>query len=316
MSTNGPDPRIATPATAAAGQGPAQRLAVATIAVALAVMGLKFAGYWVSGSIAILSDALESTVNVVTGVIALAAIRIASRPADRRHPFGHDKAEYFSAVLEAALIIVAAVLIFREVMDAIASPRALSPPGRGLALTALAAVLNAGWAVLLIQQGRRHASPALIASGWHIMTDVATSVGVIVGLWLAWTSGWPLLDPLLAGAVGVNILWAGWVIMRGSASSLMDEAVPAGEAQEILAAIRANGRGALQVHDLRTRRAGRVTFIEFHLVVPGAMSVETSHEICDRIEAVLEARFGDARVLIHVEPDGKVESRGATSIPM
>jgi cation diffusion facilitator family transporter len=293
-----------------------QWLAAATIAIAIGVTVLKFGGYWTTGSIAILSDTLESTVNVVTAFIALAAVRIASRPADKRHPFGHDKAEYFSAVFEATLIIVAAVMIFREVIDALMTPRLLEPPSMGLFLTGVAALANAAWAGLLIWQGRARASAALVASGWHIMTDVATSIGVIVGLTVAWITGRAWLDPLIAGVVGLNILWAGWVIMRRSASSLMDEAVPAGEAEEILAAIRDNGRGALQVHDLRTRRAGRVTFIEFHLVVPGTMTVETSHGICDRIEAALEERFGDARVLIHVEPDGKVESRGSTSIPV
>ena len=288
-----------------------ERLAVASIAVAILVMAIKYAAYLATGSVALYSDALESIVNVVTAVAALVAIRVSSRPADRHHQFGHHKAEYFSAVLEGALIIVAALLILREAGAALLSPRQIEQPLAGMLINGAATALNAGWAWALIRRGRSLRSPALIADGWHLMSDVATSVGVLAGLALATLSGWSILDPLLAAAVAVHILWIGWGIIRGSASSLMDEAVNSEVAAEIRRIISGNADGALQVHDIRTRIAGRATFIEFHLVVPGGMTVEAAHAICDRIEGGLERAIEGAQVLIHVEPEDKAKAKGA-----
>lgn len=287
------------------------RIAYVSIAVALVVVTIKYLAYLRTGSVALYSDALESIVNVITAAAALIAVRVGSRPADRDHQFGHHKAEYFSAVLESALIIVAALLILNEAVGALRDPRPLSQPLEGIAINAVATVINAGWSWFLITRGRLWRSPALVADGWHLFSDVATSVGVLVGLLLATVTGLALLDPLLAAAVALHILWIGWRLMRGSASGLMDEAVAQDVAAEIRRVIADNAVGALQMHDLRTRVAGRVTFIEFHLVVPGGMTVATSHEIYDRLEAALERAIEGAEVVIHVEPESEAKARGA-----
>lgn len=284
--------------------------ALASIAIAAIVTGLKFLAYWWTGSAALYSDALESIVNLVTAVVALYAIHVASQPADRRHQFGHHKAEYFSAVVEGALIIVAALLILREAYDAFVTPRTLHDLGAGLGLNAVATVINAGWCAFLIRWGRRQRSPALVADGWHLLTDVFTSVGVLIGLGLAHVTGWQVLDPLLAALVALNILWAGWRLVRESVSGLMDEAVTSEVARRIREVIASNAEGAIEAHDVKTRTAGRVTFIEFHLVVPGDMTVARSHRICDRLEAALIEAVHGAEVLIHVEPEEEAKQTG------
>lgn len=285
-----------------------QMIGAASIAVALAVMGLKYAAYLVTGSVALLSDALESIVNLVAALAALFAIRYGARPADKEHPFGHHKAEYFSAVLEGALIIVAALLIFREAYDAVLSPRSLDALGFGMGLSAAATALNGGWSAFLIRRGRALRSPALVADGWHLFTDVLTSFGVIAGLFLAKLTGVALLDPLLAIAVAVYILWSGSKIALSSLSGLLDEAADADIQARIKAAIKESGDGALEAHGVRTRTAGPVVFIEFHLVVPGTMTVNEAHAICDRLEAALEAEIEGSDVVIHVEPEYKAEA--------
>ena len=287
--------------------------AIASIAVAVVVLALKYLAYWVTGSVALYSDALESIVNLITALVALYAIHVSAQPADRRHQFGHHKAEYFSAVLEGVLIVVAALLIFREAYDAFLHPRALSEPLRGLAINGLATAVNAGWSYFLLTWGRRQRSPALVGDGWHLLTDVATSVGVIIGLLLAMLTGWQLLDPALAALVAANILWAGWRLVRESVSGLMDEAVTGEVARHIRQVISDNAQGAIEAHDVKTRTAGPVTFIEFHLVVPGGMTVAASHLICDRIEEALRTAVHGAQVLIHVEPE---EEAKATGVPV
>ena len=284
--------------------------ALVSIAVAAIVMGLKYLAYWRTGSAALYSDALESIVNLVTATVALYAIHIAFQPADRQHQFGHHKAEYFSAVIEGVLIVVAALLILHEAYDAFVRPRTLNDLAAGLGLNAIATGINAGWCAFLMRWGRRQRSPALVADGWHLLTDVFTSIGVLVGLGLATVTGWQFLDPLLAALVALNILWAGWRLVRESVSGLMDEAVTAEVARSIRAVIAANAEGAIEAHDVKTRTAGRVTFIEFHLVVPGNMTVATSHQICNRLEAALVEAVHGAEVLIHVEPEEEAKQTG------
>lgn len=296
------------------GDGSVGRTAIVTIVVAFLVMGLKYVAYLKTGSAALYSDALESIVNVVTGVAALIAVRISAMPPDRKHPFGHHKAEFFSAVLEGALIVVAAVLIFQEAYQAWLNPRTLTEPAQGLAINMAAAAINAGWAVYLISRGKAWKSPALSAGGWHILTDVATSVGVLAGLLLSLWTGITQLDPILAALVGANILWTGYRITMSSMSSLLDEAASSEDQEQIRAAIKDCGAGAIQAHDIRTRHAGRVTFIEFHLVVPGAMTVLESHTICDRIEEALRERIPGSQIVIHVEPDHKAKAKGAVPV--
>lgn len=286
-------------------------LAAASILVSLVVMGIKYLAYARTGSVALYSDALESIVNVVTAIATLIAVRVSSRPADRNHQFGHHKAEYFSAGLEGALIVVAAVLILQQAYDAFLHPRTLTAPGEGVMINAVAGAINAAWAWFLLRCGRAWRSPAVIADGWHLFSDVATSAGVLIGLLLAMITGWQILDPLLAAVVAVHILWIGWRIASQSMSGLMDEAVTTEVLAEIRKVIASNASGALQIHDLKTRHAGRATFIEFHLVVPGTMSVTEAHDICDRIEDALGKAIDSAEIQIHVEPEGEAKSKGA-----
>ena len=293
-------------------RGHISRLAGWSIVIATVVLGLKFAAWWVTGSVALYSDALESVVNVVTAALAWVAIRISHRPADKQHPFGHHKAEYFSAVVEGVLIVIAALLIFREAVVALYRPQALEAPLVGMGINFVAAAINAYWAWLLISAGRRARSPALQADGRHILVDVITSAGVLVGLTLVLVTGWQPIDSIIAIAVGINVLWEGWKVISNSVDGLMDSAVPDPLATEIRQTIIANADGALEVHDIKTRGAARVTFIEFHLVVDGAMNVADSHAICNRIEAALAEVIGEVQVIIHVEPHEERSQDGLT----
>lgn len=289
------------------------RLASLSLVVALLVLGLKLLAWWITGSVALYSDALESIVNVVTAIAALWAIRISHMPADHDHQHGHHKAEYFAAVFEGVMIIVAALLIMSQVVQTLTNPLPLEQPWQGLAINGAAAVFNAVWAYTLIRQGRAGRSPALEADGHHLMTDVMTSGGVIVGLILAVLTGWTVLDPLLAALVAINILVQGWKIMGASLSGLMDKAVSVEEHMRIRDIISVQSKGAIEVHDLKTRIAGRATFIEFHLIVDGTMTVGESHIICDRIEESLREEIPSVRVVIHVEPDHEAKLPPGTS---
>lgn len=288
----------------------ALKLAVGSLLVGVIVLGLKTLAWWITGSVALLSDALESTVNLTTAFASLIAIRVAQRPADANHPFGHHKAEFFSAVLEGVMIIIAALFILREAYAGFLSPRALDAPIEGLLVNGAATALNAIWAMVLVRQGRRLKSPALVADGKHLWTDVLTSVGVAVGVLAAFATGWWLFDPIMAALVAVNILWSGSRVVKESLSGLMDEAVPETTLARIREAISDKAHGAVEAHDLRTRHAGKVTFVEFHLVVPGDMTVFDAHEICDRIEAAIGKAVPDSRVTIHVEPEHKQKHTG------
>jgi cation diffusion facilitator family transporter len=287
-----------------------QKLAAGSIVVGLAVLGLKYAAYLLTGSIALYSDALESIINVVTAIVALMAVRTSAIPADANHPYGHHKVEYFSAVVVGVLIVVAALTILREAYFGIVAPKPFIASMEGLLVNGLASVINAGWCWVLIQQGRRSRSPALVADGKHLLTDVISSIGVLFGVMLAATTGWAILDPALAALVAVNILWSGWGVTRESVGGLMDEAVPEKTLSRIRDLISANADGALEAHDLRTRQAGKVTFVDFHLVVPGDMAVSAAHDICDRIERALRDEVEDALITIHVEPEVKAKHAG------
>jgi cation diffusion facilitator family transporter len=287
-----------------------ETLAAGSIAVGLAVLALKYLAYHLTGSVALLSDAIESIVNVATAIAALIAIRFAAQPADANHPYGHHKAEYISAGVEGALIIVAALAIFHEAWSALWAPRIADAPWIGLAVNGAATAINAAWCFALITQGRKRKSPALVADGRHLFADVVSSAGVWVGVSLAAVTGYLVLDPILAGLVGLNVLWSGWRVMKDSVGGLLDEAVPETDLARIRAVIAANADGAIEAHDLRTRRAGRMTFVDFHLVVKGTMSVTEAHDICDRLERALKAEVQDALISIHVEPDDKAKHAG------
>ncbi len=286
------------------------KIAIGSIVVGFVVLGLKMIAWRMTGSIALLSDALESTVNVATAIAALVAIRVAQRPADANHPYGHHKAEFLSAVLEGVMIIMAALLIFREAYFGLISPQPLEARMEGLAVNAGAGVLNAIWCWVLITRGKRLHSPALVADGRHLLSDVISSAGVLIGVIVAMLSGWSILDPLLASAVALTILWSGWKVMTAALSGLLDEAVPDETLAQIREIISTEAVGAVEAHDLRTRRAGSATFIDFHLVVPGDLTVTAAHEICDGIEASLKTLAPECVVTIHVEPEHKAKHSG------
>ena len=286
------------------------RIASGTIAVGIGVLALKSAAWWLTGSAALYSDALESVVNVVASIVAFAALRMAARPADANHPYGHDKVEFFAAVIEGALIIVAAGSILQHAWETWNQPASLQQPWLGLGLNAISTAINAGWAWVLARAGKEHRSPALAADGRHLWSDVVSSIGITLGLILAVQTGIQWLDPVLAVGVAVSVLWSGVGLVKDSVGGLMD-AAPAGVIVErIRLLVGQHADGAIEAHDLRTRHAGRLTYLEFHLVVPGDMRVAEAHAICDRIEAALKAEVEGLVITIHVEPELKAKHSG------
>ncbi len=287
-----------------------QKIALWSIPISIAVLALKLLAWWLTGSVALLSDAMESTVNVVAALLAYCAVRVANKPPDENHPFGHKKAEYLSAVVEGVLIVLAAFLIIREAVLALPNPHLEDAPLLGIGVNVTATGVNGAWAYLLLKIGRREGSPALEASSRHIFTDVMTSVGVIAGLLLALVTGWLILDPILAILVGLNILWEGWKVIRASVDGLMDVSLSDHELQTVSNAIEANLGAALEYHDLKGRRSANVIFVEFHLVVDGAMPVSAAHDICNDIEEELERLYPGSVFVIHLEPDDELKGDG------
>jgi len=286
------------------------RIAAASVGISIIVLALKYLAFKLTGSVALYSDALESVVNVGTSVAAVIALRYSAKPADAAHPYGYAKAEYFSAVVVGVLIVVAALSILREVYFGWLEPHAFDANINGLMVNGAAGVINAIWCAVLLREGRHARSPALIADGKHLLTDVISSAGVLIGVALAASTGFEKLDLILAGLVALNILWSGWSVLRESVGGLMDQAVPPDTLGRIRARIAAEASGAIEAHDVRTRQAGRMTFVDFHLVVPGDMTVSQSHAICDRIEDALEAEVTDILVTIHVEPEASAKHAG------
>ena len=285
-------------------------MATGSIAVGMVVLALKFCAWWVTGSAALFSDALESTVNVAAAIVAVLALRLAAQPADANHPYGHDKAEFFAAVIEGSLIVLAAALIVEQAWQHYLQPAPLQAPLLGMALNAASSVINLLWANLLLRRGSTLRSPTLVADGRHLMSDVVTSAGVLAGVGLVLATGLPWLDPLVAVLAAAYVLVSGILVIKGSVGGLMD-AAPAGPiVDRIRAIVGAEAQGAIEAHDLRTRHAGRLTFLEFHLVVPGTMAVQEAHAICDRIEAALKAEMEGLMITIHVEPEGKAKHHG------
>lgn len=300
MSTSAPNHSAVNPV----------RIAGLSVFVALVVLGLKYIAYRLTGSVALYSDALESIINVVAAGAALLALIISQRPADKNHPYGHSKAEYLSAVAEGVLIVLAALSIMRVAIPHLLSPQPVDASFIGLGVNLGASVINLLWAMMVLRVGRATRSPALIADGKHVMSDVVTSVGVLLGVVLAKFTGWNVLDPALAILVALNILWSGWQLLSESVGGLMDKGVDALTEQRIRAAMSSHAYGALEMHDLRTRHSGQMTFVEFHLVVPGEMTVAESHAICDRLEDAIRSELEGAHVTIHVEPQEKAKQHG------
>jgi cation diffusion facilitator family transporter len=286
------------------------RLAIASLLLSGGVLALKGAAAWLTGSVALFADAAETLVHMAGSATVLAAILYGQRPPDANHPYGHAKAEYFSAALIGAMIAAAAVAILFSAWDALLAGNRISEAPAGIALTAAATLINALWARHLIRRGEALGSPALAADGRHLMSDVVTSLGVLAGIALVAMTGLWWLDSVLAAATAAGILWSGARLIRDSIGGLMDEALPPARIARIEAILADAGQGGIEAHDLRTRQAGARLFVEFHLVVPGQMTVADSHAICDRIEAAIRAEFAPATITIHVEPHGKAKREG------
>jgi cation diffusion facilitator family transporter len=290
------------------------RLAAGSIAVGLVVLALKAAAWRLTGSAALFSDAAETVVNVAASLVAFVALRLAAKPADANHPYGHDKAEFFSAVIEGVLIIVASLVILQHAWVVWHDPAPLEQPILGLAINAAATIINLLWAILLMRRGRGQRSPALLADGRHLLSDVVTSAGLTLGVGLVVATGIAWLDPLLAALTAVYVLISGLSVVGGSVGGLMDAAPPEATIARIREVVSTHAEGALEAHDLRTRNAGRLTFLEFHLVVPGEMTVADAHAICDRIEQALATEMEGMRVSIHVEPPHKAKHHGVVVV--
>ncbi len=280
----------------------ATRYAWLSIAAALTTMAMKGVAAWLTGSVALLSDAVESSVNLVAAVVALVALSVAARPADESHEFGHSKAEYFSAAFEGMMIVVAAGLISWQAIDALIDPRELEDLGIGIVVTIVASLVNLGVGLVLRSAGRRLRSIALEADSRHLLTDVVTSAGVVVGVALVAVTGWDRLDPIVALLVAANIVWAGFSLVRRSSDALMDASVPSSDRVRIDAVLERYRSKDIEFHALRTRQAGRRSFAVVHLLVPGDWTVQRSHDLADEVERALTASVPGLRPTIHVEP--------------
>jgi cation diffusion facilitator family transporter len=279
-----------------------------SIAAALATIGLKSAAYLLTDSVGLLSDAIESLVNLVAAVTAFASLLYAAKPVDREHTYGHEKIEFFSSGLEGVLIVLAALGIAFYAVRRLLVPEPLQPLGRGLLIASAAAVVNLAAGLHLVGVGRRHRSIVLEADGRHLLTDVWTSAGVIAGLGVVGLTGRPILDPLLALAVAANILWTGFDLVRRSFNGLMDHALPPEEQARVRGAIEARLGPHMAFHALRTRQAGRRRFVDFHLLVPGHYTVQQAHALTGEIEAAVGAALEGVEVTVHIEP---IEERAA-----
>ena len=273
-----------------------------SIAAALVTIGLKTAAWLITGSVGLLSDAAESVVNLVAAVVALFALRVAARPADKNHHFGHSKAEYFSSAIEGVMIFVAAVVIVAFAVERLIFPRPLEEIGVGLLITVGASVINGGVALVLLGAGAKYNSITLRADGHHLMTDVITSAGVVVGIGLVWITGWNWLDPVVALLVGVNILWTGWRLVSESASGLMDESLPKEENARLRGILAEHETEEIKFHAFRTRISGARAFMEFHMLVPGAWSVQRGHDAMEDLIDLIQEEFSELRVIGHLEP--------------
>jgi cation diffusion facilitator family transporter len=281
---------------------PLQRYAWLSIFTALATILLKSLAWWLTGSVGLLSDALESIVNLAGALMALAMLTLAAMPADDNHPYGHGKAEYFSSAFEGLLILLAAIGIGYAAIVRLLNPHALEDVGIGLLVSAIASALNLATARILLNVGRVHHSISLEADAHHLLTDVWTSAGVILGVGLVWATGWLWLDPVIALLVAVNILRTGWQLLRRSADGLMDVALPAETLDVIEEVMKPYRREGIDFDELRTRQAGALAFASLHVLVPGEWTVQKGHDYAERIEADLRAAVPRLHVITHLEP--------------
>lgn len=280
-----------------------ERYAWLSVAAAIATISLKALAWWVTGSVGLLSDALESLVNLAAAILALSMLRLAASPPDENYPYGFSKAEYFSAGIEGALIVVAAAGIVWTAVPRLVTPQALDMPFAGLTLTLAATAINYGVALVLLRAGRQHSSITLEADGRHLMTDVWTSAGVIAGVALVFITGWLQLDALIALGVSAYILWTGFGLVRGSVRGLLDPAISAEDQAEVTKLIdEYSRRYGVAFHAVRTRQAGARRFVSFHLLVPDAWTVARAHGLSEEIEARMRAMVPNAAIFTHIEP--------------
>ena len=277
------------------------RFAWLSIAAAVLTLALKTAAYLITGSVGLLSDAVESVVNLIAGFMALAMLKVAALPADEDHAYGHGKAEYFSSGLEGGLILVAAVSIGVAAVHRLVSPRPLAALGVGIAVSVVAAFVNLAVAFLLLRAGRRYNSITLEANAHHLLTDVWTSGGVLVGVGVVAITGWQRLDPIVALLVAANIVWTGVRIVRRSILGLMDTALSAEDTAAVRKVLEGYATDGVQFHALRTRQAGARKFMSMHVLVPGQWTVQRGHDLLERIEADIRHALPDAVVFTHLE---------------
>lgn len=278
------------------------RFAWLSFAAALFTIVLKAAAYLLTGSVGLLSDALESFVNLAGALMALAMLTVAARPADEDHAYGHSKAEYFSSGVEGTLILLAAASIAIAALRRLITPQPLEQVGLGLVVSVVASLVNLGVALVLRRAGKRYQSITLEANSHHLLTDVWTSVGVLLGVGAVVLTGWQRLDPVVALLVAANIVWSGIGIVRQSVLGLMDTAIPLEEQQKIQAVLSTYEREGVEFHALRTRQSGPRRFISFHVLVPGHWTVQVGHEKLEQIEADIRRTLPNATVFTHLEP--------------
>jgi cation diffusion facilitator family transporter len=284
------------------GQEDLSRYAWLSIATGVGVFTLKLGAFALTGSVGLLSDALESTVNIVAAVVALIALRAAARPGDQRHHFGLSKAEYFSALVEGLMILVAAGLIMFTAIERFMNPQPLESLGVGLAISVLASVINGVVAGILMRAGRKHRSIVLVADAKHLMTDVWTSVGVIVGVMAVGLTDILRLDPLIAMAVALNIVYAGLQLIGSSAMGLLDVALPDEENAVIVEILRRHQAEKIRFHALQTRESGRQRYVSMHVLVPGDWSVSRGHDLLEAVEGEIREALPNTLVQTHMEP--------------
>ena len=290
------------------------RFAWLSIGAAIATILLKGTAWWVTGSVGLLSDAAESLVNLVAAIVALVALRVAIKPPDRNHNYGHSKAEYFAAAVEGLMIFVAAAVILVASIQRFLDPQPLENVGIGLLVSVIASVLNGSVAWVLLRAGKKHRSITLTADGKHLLTDVWTSAGVVVGVLLVWLTGWDRLDPIVGFLVGLNILYTGWGLIRGSTAGLMDVSLPAEDNARIRAIIERFTSDDITFHAFRTRESGHRRFMEMHLLVPGNWTVKRGHDLAEDITDALLKEYPDLRVSMHIEPKEDPRSYEDTGI--
>ncbi|MEO7588407.1 MAG: cation diffusion facilitator family transporter [Arachnia sp.] len=272
------------------------------VAAALVTIALKTGAWWVTGSVGLLSDAAESVVNLVAAVVALVALKVAAKPADKNHHFGHSKAEYFSAAVEGIMIFLAAAIIIVFAVQRLLAPQGLTEVGLGLLISLVAAAVNGVVAVVLLRAARQYRSITLKADGQHLMTDLWTSVGVVVGVSLVWLTGWNWLDPVVAIGVGINILWTGYRLVKESTDGLMDISLPQQDNARLREILASHAGEGIDFHAVRTRESGARQFMEMHMLVPGAWTVQEGHDAMEDLIDEINAEFPDLRVTGHLEP--------------